>query len=92
VDVRKASLRTNLFGIGWSSPIFLCPCGYHKAFHAEGEAATARGARATKSLMLLSAVTTTPVEDGNRECGAPVWYQLYAVYRTLATTRLPCAN
>lgn len=88
VDVREASQSTNLFGTGWDSPIFLCPCGYHKAFHPEGEAATARGARATKSLMVLSTMTTTPVEDVNREYGAPVWYQLYATSSWAITEKL----
>jgi len=88
VDVRDTSLRMNLLGTSWDSPIFLCPCGYHKAFHPEGEAATARGAGATKSLMLLSTVTTTPVEDVNREYGAPVWYQLYATSSWAITEKL----
>jgi 4-hydroxymandelate oxidase len=65
VDVREAIMRTNLFGTDWESPVFLCPCGYHKAFHPEGEVATARAARTRKSLMLLSTVTTTPVEEVN---------------------------
>jgi isopentenyl diphosphate isomerase/L-lactate dehydrogenase-like FMN-dependent dehydrogenase len=88
VDVREASLRTNLFGTSWDAPIFLCPCGYHKAFHPDGEAATARGAGATKSLMLLSTMTTTPVEDVNRASGASVWYQLYATSSWTITEQL----
>jgi len=88
VDVRQASMRTNLFGAAWNSPIFICPCGYHKAFHPEGEVATARAARARKSLMLLSTVTTTPVEEVNREYGASVWYQLYATSSWAITEKL----
>ena len=88
VDVREASMRTTLFGTTWESPIFICPCGYHKAFHPQGELATARAARARKALMLLSTVTTTPVEDVNREYGASVWYQLYATSSWAVTERL----
>lgn len=88
VDVREASTQVNLFGTAWDSPIFLCPCGYHKAFHPEGEAATARAARARKSLMVLSTVTTTPVEEVNQAYGAPVWYQLYATSSWSVTEKL----
>ena len=88
VDIREASMRTNLFGTDWESPIFICPCGYHRAFHPQGEVATARAARARKSLMLLSTVTTIPVEDVNREYGAPVWYQLYATSSWTITEKL----
>ena len=88
MDVREASMRTTLFGTTWESPIFICPCGYHKAFHPQGELATARAARARKALMLLSTVTTTPVEDVNREYGASVWYQLYATSSWAVTERL----
>ncbi|HTP31427.1 MAG TPA: alpha-hydroxy acid oxidase [Candidatus Acidoferrales bacterium] len=88
VDIREASMRTTLFGTDWESPIFICPCGYHRAFHPEGEVATARAARARKSLMLLSTVTTTPVEDVNREYGGAVWYQLYATSSWAITEKL----
>lgn len=88
VDVREASMRANLFGTTWESPLFLCPCGYHKAFHPEGEAATARAAGARKSLMLLSTVTTTPVEEVNRAYGGAVWYQLYATSSWAVTEKL----
>jgi isopentenyl diphosphate isomerase/L-lactate dehydrogenase-like FMN-dependent dehydrogenase len=88
VDVREASMRTSLFGTDWECPIFLCPCGYQNAFHPQGEVATARAARARKTLMLLSTVTTVPVEEVNREYGAPVWYQLYATSNWTITERL----
>ncbi len=41
VDVRTADLKVELFGQRWETPIFICPCGSQKAFHAEGELATA---------------------------------------------------
>jgi len=40
-------------------PIIVCPCGSQKAFHPEGEIATARAARAKGHLQLLSGVSTT---------------------------------
>jgi isopentenyl diphosphate isomerase/L-lactate dehydrogenase-like FMN-dependent dehydrogenase len=88
VDVREASMRTSLFGTNWETPIFICPCGYQNAFHAQGEVATARAARVRKNLMILSTVTTISVEEVNREYGAPVWYQLYATSNWTITEML----
>jgi len=49
VDVSKPDLRTEVFGVPWESPIFLCPVGGQKMFHAEGEIAVARAAKAKKA-------------------------------------------
>jgi isopentenyl diphosphate isomerase/L-lactate dehydrogenase-like FMN-dependent dehydrogenase len=88
VDVREASQRIRLFGTAWESPIFICPTGYQRAFHPEGEVATAHAARTKKNLMILSTVTTTPVEEVNREYGGTVWYQLYASSNWAITEKL----
>jgi 4-hydroxymandelate oxidase len=47
VDVSKADLRTEVYGAMWETPIFVCPVGSQRAFHPEGELATARAARAS---------------------------------------------
>lgn len=77
VDVSAVDTSVTLFGTRWETPIFLCPTGSQKAFHQEGEIATARAAKARGHLQLLSTVTTTSVEDVNAARGMPVWYQLY---------------
>jgi isopentenyl diphosphate isomerase/L-lactate dehydrogenase-like FMN-dependent dehydrogenase len=56
----------------------IAPVGGQKAFHAEGEIATAKAAKAGNHLMMLSTQTTSSVEDVIAARGAPVWYQLYA--------------
>ena len=48
VDVSKADLKVEVFGATWETPIFVCPVGGQRAFHAEGELATARAARAKR--------------------------------------------
>ncbi len=88
VDVRQADTKVELFGTVWDSPIFLCPAGSQRGFHPDGELATARAARAKRNLMALSTVSSTSVEDVNREYGGPVWYQLYATSRWDATEKL----
>jgi isopentenyl diphosphate isomerase/L-lactate dehydrogenase-like FMN-dependent dehydrogenase len=77
IDVSKVDMSVSLFGTAWDSPIVLAPVSSHKAFHAEGEPAVARAARAKKHLMVLSTVTTTSVEDVTAARGAPIWFQLY---------------
>ena len=51
--------------------------GSQKAFHPEGELATARAAKAKKGAQMLSTATSTPVEDVARKLGTPPWFQLY---------------
>ncbi len=46
VDVSKPDLSTQIFGAKWETPLFICPVGGQRAFHAEGEMATARAAKA----------------------------------------------
>lgn len=77
VDVSKVDMTTTVFGATWPTPVFICPVGWQRAFHAEGEFATARAARAKQTPMILSSVTTYPVEAVAKELGTPPWYQLY---------------
>lgn len=77
-DATKVDMRVDLFGTTYNSPIFLCPTGGEKSFHADGEIAVARAAKARGTLQFLSTATSTGVEDVNRALGRPVWYQLYA--------------
>src|SRR5438874_1088584 len=58
--------------------VFLCPTGGEKSFHAEGELAVARAARARDALQVLSTAASTGIEDVNKELGRPAWYQVYA--------------
>jgi isopentenyl diphosphate isomerase/L-lactate dehydrogenase-like FMN-dependent dehydrogenase len=66
-----------LFGTIWDSPIVIAPVGSQRAFHPDGEIATARAARSRKHLQILSTMASTGVEDVIAARGEPVWYQLY---------------
>jgi isopentenyl diphosphate isomerase/L-lactate dehydrogenase-like FMN-dependent dehydrogenase len=77
IDVRTVDASVALLGTKWETPIFLCPLAGHRAYHPDGELATARAARARRHLQLLSTMTTTAVEDVNAARGEPVWFQLY---------------
>ncbi len=78
VDVSKVDMSADILGVKYSSPIIVAPVGGQRSFHAEGEIATAKGAKAGNHLMILSTATTSSVEDVTAARGAPVWYQLYA--------------
>src|SRR5262245_42103646 len=78
VDVSKVDMSVDILGVKYPSPIVVAPIGGQKAFHAEGEIATARAAKAGNHLQILSTATTSSPEDVTEARGAPVWYQLYA--------------
>ena len=77
VDISKIDMSVSLFGTTWDSPIVIDPVGSQRAFHADGELATARAARSMNHLQILSTVASTSVEDVTAARGAPIWYQLY---------------
>jgi 4-hydroxymandelate oxidase len=77
VDVREADLRTEVFGAMWDTPVYISAVGSQKAFHPEGELATARAAKAKKTMQMLSTVTSVPVEEVSKALGRPPWFQLY---------------
>jgi len=88
VDVRNIDMAVELFGTRYSLPVIIAPCGTQKAFHPEGEIATARASAAQDCLQILSTVSSTAVEDVTAARGAPVWYQLYATERWEVTEGL----
>ena len=77
IDLSAIDMSVSVFGTSWDSPIVLAPVSSQRAFHAEGEIASARAARSRKHLQVLSTVSSTGVEDVVAARGAPVWYQLY---------------
>jgi len=77
VDVTKIDTSTEIFGVKWKTPIIIAPIGTQRAFHREGEIATAKAAASRGHIQILSTVTTTSVEDVTAARGGPVWYQLY---------------
>jgi isopentenyl diphosphate isomerase/L-lactate dehydrogenase-like FMN-dependent dehydrogenase len=86
--VATPDLKTEIFGSSWESPIFLCPVGGQKMFHAEGEVAVARAARSHKTVQILSSAASSTVEDVARGLGSPPWYQLYMPVRWEGTEKL----
>src|SRR5205085_9695198 len=77
-DVTTIDTRLTLFGDALAFPILLAPVAYHRALHAEGELATARGAGAAGAVWVVSTATTTPIEEIARAATGPLWWQIYA--------------
>jgi len=77
VNIEHRDTRVTLLGREWPTPIVVAPAGSQRAFHADGEIATARAAAARTHLQVLSSVSSTSVEEVNAARGEPVWYQLY---------------
>ena len=54
VDVSKVDMSVDILGTRYPSPIIVAPIGGQRSFHAEGEIATAKAAKAGNHLMILS--------------------------------------
>lgn len=77
VDTSRVSLATSVLGMPVHSPIVLAPVGTQRAFHDQGEIATALAARTQDHVQILSNVSSHSIEDVIEARGAPVWFQLY---------------
>lgn len=85
VDVAERDLSLSLFGQKASMPILIAPTAFQKMAHPDGEAATARAAGAAGTIMVLSTIATTSIEDVTEAATGPVWFQLY-VYKDRGAT------
>jgi isopentenyl diphosphate isomerase/L-lactate dehydrogenase-like FMN-dependent dehydrogenase len=81
VDVSRIDMSCEILGTTYDSPIVIAPTGSNRAFHADGEMAVAKAARAGNHLQILSTVATTSIEDTTTARGAPIWFQLYPTVR-----------
>jgi isopentenyl diphosphate isomerase/L-lactate dehydrogenase-like FMN-dependent dehydrogenase len=78
VDVSNVDTSTNVLGQQIRSPVLLAPVAYHRAAHPEGEPATARAAARFGTIMILSTMATTTIEDvAAAAASGPKWFQLY---------------
>jgi 4-hydroxymandelate oxidase len=77
VGAANPGLGFELFGRRWHSPIYYSAVSAQRAFHPDGELATARAAKAKQVVQMLSTVSSTSVEEVAKELGEPPWYQFY---------------
>jgi len=81
-DVSEVDISTTILGDKFSSPICVAPTAMQQMAHHQGECANARACTRENTLMVLSSLSTMPLEDVAVASGPsrPVWFQLY-VYR-----------
>src|SRR2546427_1702209 len=85
VDVSKRDTSTTVLGTNVSMPILVAPTSFHGLVHPQGEIATATGTAAAGTLMVVSTIGTTSLEEIAATGPAPRWFQLY-VYRDRKVT------
>jgi len=85
VDVARRDASTSVLGERVSMPVLVAPTAFHKLACPEGELATARAASRAGTVMILSSLSNTRVEEVCAAAGGPVWFQLY-VYRDRGAT------
>jgi 4-hydroxymandelate oxidase len=85
VDVSARDTATTVLGTRVAMPVLVAPTAFHKLACADGELATARAAGRAGTVMILSSLSNTRVEDVCAAAAGPVWFQLY-VYRDRGAT------
>jgi 4-hydroxymandelate oxidase len=85
VDVSRRDLATTVLGQPVAMPILVAPTAFHRLAVPEGEVATVRAAGAAGTIMILSTLSNTPVEEVVAAASGPVWFQLY-IYRDRRAT------
>lgn len=86
-DMRGATTELDLLGLRHAAPILLAPVAYHRLAHPQGELATIQAATALDTAMVVSTLSSIPLEEiaeaaraAARELGKPappLWFQLY---------------
>ncbi|HEX5133528.1 MAG TPA: alpha-hydroxy acid oxidase [Candidatus Krumholzibacteria bacterium] len=86
VDVSRRTTATTVLGTPVSMPVLVAPTAFHGMAHPDGELATARAAGAAGTLMIVSTLSNTRVEDIAALDAGPLWFQLY-LYKDRDATR-----
>jgi 4-hydroxymandelate oxidase len=86
VDVSRRDLTTRVLGHQLPFPVIIAPTAFQCMAHPDGELATARAAGEVGTIMVLSTLSNTDVEEVTAAAKAPVWFQLY-IYRDRGATK-----
>jgi len=75
--VKPRDMSTTMLGQPVSMPIVVAPTAFHKLACDRGEIATAKAAKAAKTLFILSSLSNTAMEAVFSGAASPRWFQLY---------------
>jgi 4-hydroxymandelate oxidase len=78
VDVSSVNTSTEVLGIRMDYPIMIAPSAGHGQLHPEGEMAMHQGATAAKTPMIVSTVSSFPIDKIGAAATGPLWFQLYS--------------
>jgi isopentenyl diphosphate isomerase/L-lactate dehydrogenase-like FMN-dependent dehydrogenase len=77
-NVAERDLSTSVMGLRLRAPVLLAPVGVQSILHPEAELAVARAAGSVGVPMVLSTLSSVPLETIAQTLGdAPRWFQLY---------------
>jgi 4-hydroxymandelate oxidase len=76
-DISERNLSSTLLGDEVSFPVLVAPTAFHRLAHPEGELATARAVDRAGTILILSTLSTTAMEEVTDEVSGSVWFQLY---------------
>jgi len=80
VDVSEISTTTTVLGEEVMHPVLVAPTAIHRMATPDGELATARGAARAGTVMTLSSLSNTVLEEvAAAGGGAPQWMQIYVL-------------
>jgi 4-hydroxymandelate oxidase len=86
VDVSRRSQRTTALGHPISFPVLIAPMAFQAMAHETGEIATVKAAGQAGTVMILSTLSTSSMEEVVAASSGPVWFQLY-VYKDRELSR-----
>jgi isopentenyl diphosphate isomerase/L-lactate dehydrogenase-like FMN-dependent dehydrogenase len=86
VDVSKRDLTTEVIGTKISMPVMIAPTAFHRMAHDLGEIAVASAAGKAGTIMILSTLSNSSVEDVVKASCGDIWFQLY-VFKDREITR-----
>lgn len=76
-NVSEISMKTKVLDFNLDYPILLDPVSLHQLSHPRGELETAEAAEIAHTIMVLSSLSSTPLEDVAKASNATKWFQLY---------------
>lgn len=85
VDVSHRNLSTKIFQDEVSMPVLIAPTAMQRLAHEDGEVAMSRAAGRAGTIMVLSTLATSSIEEVVAEAKGPIWFQLY-VYKDRGIT------
>lgn len=88
-DVSNINMKLDIFGEQILCPIGASPSAMHKLAHPDGELATAKGVEQISSIMILSTLSTTSIEDiATSYPNLVKWFQLYLFVDRQESTKI----